>query len=69
MLAEFISKSGKSRAAFAERIGISRSYLSEILSGKRRHSLVLAVSIERETCGEVPTASWVDAGTRKEASA
>jgi len=69
MLAEFISKSGKSRAAFAEKIGISRSYLSEILSGKRRPGLVLAVSIERETCGAVPASSWVDAGTRKEASA
>ncbi len=59
MLAEFISKSGKTRSAFAEEIGISRSYLSEILSGNRRPSLELAVAIERKTSGAVLASSWI----------
>lgn len=60
MLAKFISESGKNRSAWAVMLGISRSYLSEILSGNRRPSLELAVSIERKTNGAVPASSWIE---------
>ncbi|MGJ8561705.1 MAG: helix-turn-helix domain-containing protein [Litorimonas sp.] len=60
MFAEYISTSGKNRSAWAEALGISRSYLSEILNGNRRPSLELAVSIERKTCGAVSAVSWIE---------
>jgi antitoxin component HigA of HigAB toxin-antitoxin module len=39
-------------------IGLSRSYASELLNGKRRPSLDIAVKIERRF--GVPAAAWVD---------
>lgn len=59
MLANIILQSGSTRAAWAERLGISASYLSDILNGKKRPSLELAVRIESATAGAVTPASWV----------
>lgn len=62
MFAEFITTSGETRSAWAARLGISRSYLSDILNGNRKPGLELAVRIERATGGEVPAAIWVPHG-------
>lgn len=42
-------------AEFARELGISKSYLSEILNGKKGVSLDLALKIERITKGGVST--------------
>ncbi len=59
MFAEYIRKCGESRAAWATRIGVSRSYLSDMLNGKKTPSLDVAVRIERLTQGAVPASSWI----------
>lgn len=59
MFAAFILKSGKTRAAWAKQLGVSRSYLSDVLNGKSRPSLELASMIERETDGVVVASSWI----------
>jgi transcriptional regulator with XRE-family HTH domain len=56
MLEKFISQSGESRTAWADRIGISRSYLSDILNGHKIPSLAVAVRIEELTGGKVTAA-------------
>ena len=56
MLANFISQSGESRTVWADRIGISRSYLSDILNGHKIPSLPVAVRIEELTGGKVTAA-------------
>jgi transcriptional regulator with XRE-family HTH domain len=68
MFADFIRRSGQTRTQWADRLGISRSYLSDILNGNKMPGLVLAAAIERETGGMVMAASWVpDAAVRPEA--
>ena len=59
MLAEFITTRGETRRAWARRLDISESYLSDLLSGKKTPSLALAARIERETGGAVTAVSWV----------
>lgn len=59
MLAKFIQKSDHTQASFAARLGISASYMSDIINGKKRPSLDLAFDIERETQGSVPASTWV----------
>jgi transcriptional regulator with XRE-family HTH domain len=59
MLTDFILSSGVSRTSFADRLGISRAYLSLLENGKKTPSLELAVRIDRETAGRVPVSSWV----------
>ncbi|WP_366865265.1 helix-turn-helix transcriptional regulator [uncultured Tateyamaria sp.] len=46
------------RSQFAERVGISGAYLSQLSSGLRTPSLEVASAIERETGGAVPMQSW-----------
>ena len=50
-----------SRRALAGRLGISRSHLSEIVTGAKRPSLELATRIERLTDGAVPVNQWIPA--------
>ncbi len=50
----------ESQSDIAMKFGISQAYLSQILSGKRRPSLDLAIRIERLTDGAVPATSWVE---------
>jgi transcriptional regulator with XRE-family HTH domain len=59
MLAQIITDSGESQTKWAERLGISRSYLSDILAGNKTPSLALAVKIMTETGGRVSCESWV----------
>lgn len=63
MLAQYIIKSGKNRTQWAARLGISKSYLSEILNQNRTPSLDLAVKIEAMTEGAVSCKSWIDGPT------
>lgn len=51
---------------FAEKVGISPAYLSQILSGARTPSLDVACLIEDATGGVVPVRSWQ---SQKEAGA
>ena len=59
MFADFITASGETRTVWAGRLGISKSFLSDLLNGNRTPSLDLAVRIERATGGRVPAASWI----------
>jgi DNA-binding transcriptional regulator YdaS (Cro superfamily) len=61
MLKEFITTSGKSAAHWAGVFGVSPSYLSNLISGKKTPSLEVAARIERATGGAVSCASWIDA--------
>lgn len=51
---------GKIKLEFAERIGVSPAYLSQMLGWWSRPSLELAVRIERATNGAAPCSAWVD---------
>ena len=59
MFMQIITDSGESQTKWATRLGISRSYLSDILAGNKTPSLALAVKIEAETGGRVACKSWV----------
>lgn len=60
-LSEFLTARRKptTQADWAKRFGISRSYLSELMSGKYTPSLKLAKRIQEQTKGRVPMSSWV----------
>jgi len=47
------------KSVFARQIGISPSYLSDLLSGRRTPALELAFHIECKTNGRVPAFSWI----------
>lgn len=59
MLADHITQSGETQAAWAERIGISRPYLNALMKRAKTPSLPVALRIERLTEGAVPASSWV----------
>lgn len=59
MLKEHIERSGKTQTAWADLLGISKGYLSDIVNGNRVPSLEVAVAIERATDGRVLASSWV----------
>lgn len=56
-LAKFVRDRDGTQSDFARAVGVSKSYLSLILAGKRGPSLRVAAAIEKETGGEVPAAS------------
>ena len=58
-LSDFFEKTGETHDALAERLGVSRSYVSLIAAGKRQPSLSLALRIESVT--GVPIAALVSA--------
>lgn len=58
-LATYLAAAGTSQRSFAEEIRCSQSFLSDILSGRRRPSLGLAARIERATKGQIKAVSWV----------
>lgn len=68
MFKEAIINSGATRAEWADRLDISRSYLSDLVNGKKMPSLDLAVRIERLTAGAVPVASWIDVADDRSAA-
>lgn len=56
-LSDFFDKTGTTQDALAEKLSVSRSYVSLIAAGKRQPSLLLALRIESLT--GVPVASLV----------
>ncbi|WP_028029910.1 helix-turn-helix domain-containing protein [Gemmobacter nectariphilus] len=58
-LRQHIDQSGERQAVWADRIGISRAYLSDLLARKKLPSLRLAARIERLTGNAVGASSWV----------
>lgn len=65
-LNEFIKHGGKTQAKLANEIGISRSYLAEILSGKPPGRKTIE-KIEAATNGLVPASIWFSQSTREPA--
>ncbi len=59
-LRDHVQRLGVSQSAFAARLGVSKGYLSQILSGKRIPSREMIQKIDRETDGQVPPAVWFD---------
>lgn len=57
-LRTYLTSTGTSQSAFAERVGISASFLSEILSGPKEPGAEMAQKIEAATDGAVPMAAW-----------
>ncbi|WP_431197557.1 helix-turn-helix transcriptional regulator [Shimia thalassica] len=60
MFLNYVCRSGVSRTDWAKRLEISKSYMSDLLNGKRIPSLEVAVRIERATGGAVPASSWIN---------
>lgn len=58
-LRAFLNRHFGGRRAFAESVGITRPYLSQIENGHRVPSLDVAVAIQRATGGAVPADIWV----------
>lgn len=56
--AYFENNPGLTQDALAKRIGISRSYLAEILSGAKEPGRNAMRKIEAGTDGAVPASSW-----------
>ena len=59
-LKEYLDMMGIKYTAFTERAGISRNTLYNLMAGKRRPSLELAVEIEKLTDGKVSPRDWID---------
>lgn len=59
-LRAYLTRTNITQSAFAGTIGLSRSHLSEIISGRKRPSLDVAFAIARATSGDVPVEAWAD---------
>lgn len=58
-LAQYIrARGGKPTAEMAETLGVSRTSLYDLASGRRRPDVETILRIERATDGEVDAASW-----------
>lgn len=58
-LRTYLERTATPQTRFAAIIGISRGYMSQLVSGTKTPSLELAAAIERATDGAVTAASWV----------
>lgn len=69
-LAEYIEahEQGRTQAEIAADIGISRSYLAEILSGAKLPGRDAIGKIERATRGLVPAAVWFTPASSEDAA-
>jgi len=65
-LAAFLSETGTSQETFAERLGVSPSYVSMIAGGSRRPSLAVALRIAR--LAAVPIETLVAESVERRAS-
>jgi transcriptional regulator with XRE-family HTH domain len=59
-LHRYAAETAKTHAELAEEIGLSRSYVTEILSGTRRPGRKAIEKIADATNGAVPAQSWFD---------
>lgn len=57
-LRSYIARLGISQNAFADQIGVSKGYLSQIASGKREPSREMIQKINVVTNGDVPPTAW-----------
>ncbi|MBO9457310.1 helix-turn-helix transcriptional regulator [Paracoccus sp. R12_1] len=57
-LRAYLSDEGVTQKTFAEAVGLSRSHLNEIISGRKRPSLDVAFAIARATNGAISVDSW-----------
>lgn len=60
-LSDYIEEHGLTHAEMAERIDVTREYVTMLLSGSRVPGRNVAIRIERETKGKVPVNSWPSA--------
>ncbi|MGR3498221.1 MAG: helix-turn-helix transcriptional regulator [Limimaricola soesokkakensis] len=67
-LSEYLTENGTSQRAFADKIGVSPSYLNELVKNLKQPRLDLAFEIERVTHGAVPARSWVKPPAHKSPS-
>lgn len=51
---------GTSRKDWSKRLGLSNSYLSEILNGRKTPSISVIRQIAEKTDGAVPPAAWFE---------
>lgn len=58
-LREYLTKNGITQGEFADRLGISRTYLNEIVGGRKTPTLEIAFAIQTQTDMEVTASSWV----------
>ena len=63
-LGAYLRERSMTQREFAERIGVSRSYLSMLISGSKIPSLKIATKIEKETGGEVTAIAMLDQAER-----
>jgi len=68
-LAAFLTQSGQTQKQFADRVGVDQGTVSRLIQRKMRPSLTLAVTIERETDGAIPAASWVPLSDQQQGAA
>lgn len=61
-ISTYLATAKVSQAELARQAKISRSYLSELVSGAKVPSLKVALAIERATRGKVKAASWLEGG-------
>lgn len=57
-LRSYLQQANVKQAALAASLGISRSYLNELVHGGKTPGLALAIQIERVTEGGVKVGSW-----------
>lgn len=57
-LSDYLEKKKVTAAEMAERVGVSREYISMLAAGKRTPSLEIAFKIERHSSGLVPVKTW-----------
>lgn len=58
-LSRWLAEHRVQQAAFAQGVGVSKGYLTQLLTRTRTPSLDLAVRIETATDGIVPARSWI----------
>ena len=63
-LGTYLRERRMTQREFAVRIGVSRSYLSMLISGAKVPSLKTATKIEKETGGEVTATAMLDQAER-----
>jgi transcriptional regulator with XRE-family HTH domain len=57
-LKQYLKDNGLHGNAFAKRVGISASYLSQVINGKLPPSMTLKILIAKETNGAVDVSEW-----------
>lgn len=56
---DYLKSSGQSMTKFADRVGLSQSYLSELSSGRKTPSLETAYDIFTASGGKIPLTYWL----------